>query len=146
LARKTSSSSRGKAAAIPATTGNAGKVDRQATTRGKSVPGPSENPATNILLADIAVRGAAYIARRALERKILGRRYSPETARDIVKNRSIGDTLMRAGVARLATGSVPGALAVGGTFLAKLWLDRAKSRRKARLEGDRQLLETAKDT
>jgi len=108
---------------------------------GKNVPGPSSDPATNLVMADIAMRAGSYILRDIIERRILGRRYDKQVAREIVANRSLGQNLIRVGAAKLATRSVPGALAVSGGLLAKVLYDRAKEKRDARRSGDKQLLE-----
>jgi hypothetical protein len=101
--------------------------------------GPSPNPATNLVLADIAVRGGGRLLRHAVERTLLGVKYSPGKARDIVKGRSMVQTLVGTAAARLATRSVPGALIVGGGLLAKTLYDRNKDRAEAQAEGERQI-------
>ena len=55
--------------------------------------GPSPNPKTNLILADIALRGGALLVRQGLERGLLGKRYSPDKARQILKGRTIGETI-----------------------------------------------------
>lgn len=110
------------------------------------VPGPTDNPATNLILADIAIRAGTYLARRGVEKGLLAGRYGKETAHDIVKNRSLKQSLASFILASVATRSLPGAVLVGGGALAKTLLDRRKSRRRAKLEGDRKLLEQAKDS
>jgi hypothetical protein len=94
--------------------------------------GPSPNPGTNLLIADLALRGGALLARRGLERGLLGRRYAPEKARKIIKGRSMSETLLSAAVSRLAMGSVPGAILVGGGLLAKTLYDRRKGKAAVR--------------
>jgi len=90
--------------------------------------GPSPNPKTNLLLADIALRGGALLVRQGLERGLLGKRYAPDKARKIIKGRSLGETLVGGAVARLAMRSVPGAILVGGGLLAKTLYDRRKGK------------------
>ena len=85
---------------------------------------PSPNPMTNLVLADIALRGGGQLLRHAIERGLLGKAYSPEKAKDLIKGRSMGQTLIGTAVARIATRSVPGALIVGGGLLAKTLYDR----------------------
>lgn len=126
----------------------AGRKNRD--TRGKKprapvVPGPSENPATNLFLADIAIRAGGYLARRSVERGMLTNRYGKKAAHAIVRNKSTRQTLLSFLLARVATRSVPGAVLIGGGALAKALLDRRKSRLAARREGDRELLEQARD-
>ncbi|WP_375291395.1 hypothetical protein [Qipengyuania sp.] len=113
--------------------------------RTEGVPGPSDNPATNLMLADVAIRAGSYIVRRSIEKGFLRGRYGKQTAKDIVNNKSIGQTLASFALARVATGSVPGAIVVGGGALAKTLFDRRKGRRHSKHEGDRDLLEQARD-
>ena len=119
--------------------GKAGKGSK------KSIPGPSTNPATNLLAADIAMRSAMRLFRRTVEKGLLRARFDPGTASDIVEGRSLGQTLVSAAAARMATRSVPGALLIGGGILAKTLVDRSLSRRKSVRKGDRELEEQAKD-
>lgn len=107
------------------------------------IPGPSENPATNFLLADIAIRAGSYLARRGVEKGLLANRYGKHTAGKIVQNKTLGQSLASLLLARVATRSVPGALIVGGGAVAKALLDRRKSRRAAQREGDAKLLDQA---
>ena len=111
----------------------------------QKVPGPSTNPATNLLAADIAMRSAMRLFRRTVEKGLLRARFDPGTASDIVEGRSLGQTLVSAAAARMATRSVPGALLIGGGMLAKTLVDRSLSRRKSVRKGDRELEEQAKD-
>ena len=39
------------------------------------IPGPSTNPATNLIILDVAIRGAALAAGRGMERALLRTRY-----------------------------------------------------------------------
>jgi hypothetical protein len=107
------------------------------------VPPPSPNPMTNILLADIALRGGGQILRHAVERLVLGVKYSPEKAKDIVKGRSMAQTLISTAIARLATRSVPGAIIVGGGMLAKTLYDRSQDKRAVERKGEKQVDEQA---
>jgi hypothetical protein len=103
------------------------------------VPGPSRNPATNLLIMDIAMRGASLLAARGIEKAALRLRYKPGQADDIVAGRSMIKMLAATGAARMATRSVPGFLLVTGGLLAKTLLDRSLRPREARRRGDRQL-------
>ena len=103
------------------------------------VPGPSSNPATNLLIMDIAIRGASLLAARAIERAALRLRYHRSKAGEIVEGRSMVSTLAATGAARVATRSVPGLLLVTGGLLAKTLVDRSLRPRDARRRGDRQL-------
>lgn len=104
--------------------------------------GISPNPKTNFILADIALRGGGMLLRRSVERGLLGIRYSPGKAKQIVKGRGISQTLVGTALARVATRSVPGALIVGGGLLAKALYDRRQGR-KAALKGEAGIQEMA---
>ncbi len=107
------------------------------------VPGPSNNPATNLLILDVAMRGASMIAGRAMEKALLSARYSGRKASDIVKGRTMLKSLAATGVARVATRSVPGFLLVTGGLLAKAVFDRSLGRREAVRRGERDLADQA---
>jgi hypothetical protein len=109
----------------------------------KDVHGPSPNPATNLVIADIALRGGGRLVKHLVERSVLGAKYDRERARKIVKGRSMTQTLLGTAVARIATRSVPGALLVGGGLIAKTLYDRGKGRREARKEGEAALTRQA---
>ena len=119
------------------------KTSRLLPKKTDGIPGPSEDPATNFMLADIAIRAGSYLARRGVEKGLLANRYGKDTAKKIVQNKTLGQTLISFALARVATKSVPGAVVVGGGALAKTLLDRRKSRRQAKAEGDRKLIEQA---
>jgi len=108
-----------------------------------TVPGPSNNPATNLLIMDVAMRGASMIFGRAMEKALLRARYNPDKAADIVKGRSLVQSMAATGAARMATRSVPGFLLVTGGLLAKAVLDRSFSRRESVRKGERQLADQA---
>lgn len=121
-------------------------IDRaRAKTPGKTdgMPGPTDNPATNLLMADVVIRAGSYVARRAIEKGILRGRYGKDVARDIVHNKTLGQSLFSYGLAKLATKNLPGAVIVGGGALVKTLYDRRKSRSSQRREGDRELIEQA---
>lgn len=118
-----------------------GKVPAKPT---DGMPGPSENPATNFVIADIAIRAGAYLARRGFEKGMLAGRYGKDTAHAIVANKSLKHTLVSTLLARVATRSIPGALLVGGGAVAKTLLDRRKTRLEAKAEGDKALLDQAR--
>lgn len=103
------------------------------------VPGPSSNPATNLLIIDIAIRGASLLAARGIERAALRLRYPRTKAGQIVEGRSMVSTLAATGAARMATRSVSGLLLVTGGLLAKTLVDRSLRPRKARRKGDKAL-------
>jgi hypothetical protein len=109
----------------------------------RQVPGPSPNPATNMLIAEIVVRGAGRLARRAMEKGLLRARFEPDQASAIMEGRGLGHALVSTTIARVGTRSVPGALLVGGGLFAKALFDRSISRRKARRQGRKALAEQA---
>ncbi|MCB2064320.1 MAG: hypothetical protein KDE25_12890 [Novosphingobium sp.] len=96
--------------------------------------GPSPNPKTNLIVADVALRGGAALVRHGIERGLLGRAYGPDKARKIMKRRTLGESLASAAVSRLALGSVPGAILVGGGLLAKTLFDRRNEKKHRRIE------------
>ena len=111
--------------------------------RKHTVPGPSTNPATNLIIHDIALRSAGRLSRLAVEKAILGRQYGTRFAKDAVENRSVVQTLAAYGVTKVATRSIPGALLVGTGLALKVLFDRSQSKRQARRQGDRALRKQA---
>lgn len=108
------------------------------------IPGPSDSPATNFILADMVIRAGSYLARRGVEKSLLANRYGKDAAHQIVANKTLGQTLISFALARVATRSVPGAILVGGGALAKTLLERRKSRLRNKAEGDRKLLDQSR--
>lgn len=105
--------------------------------------GPSPNPMTNLVITDIAIRVSGTLIRHAVERTMLGKQYTPEKAREIVKGRTMAQTLIGTTLARMATRSAPGAVLVGGGLLAKSLYDRSRGRRAAQVKGERAIAEQA---
>ena len=105
----------------------------------KKVPGPSTNPATNLLVADIGLRIASRLFRRTVEKGLVQLKFPPEKASEVIEGRSLGQTLVSAGLARVATRSIPGALLVTGGIIAKSILDRSLSRRQSERKGTQEL-------
>jgi len=93
---------------------------------------PSPNPMTNLVLADIALRGGGQLLRHAVERGLLGKAVGAARAKNLIKGRSMGQTLIGTAIARIATRSVPGALIVGGGLLAKTLYDRKHAKDSAK--------------
>ncbi len=119
--------------------GRGSQVDRS-----DDIPGPSPDPASNLIMADVAMRMGSYLMRRAIQRSFLKGRYGKDTAKNIVKNRSLAQTLTSVAVARIATGSLPGAALVTTGMGLKVLMDRSRARRSAEAEGDQDLLEQAR--
>lgn len=111
----------------------------------KDLPGPSLNPATNLLVADIGMRAASRFLRRTMEKGLLQLKFSPGKAHEVVEGRSLGQRMISAGLAHVATRSVPGALLVTGGIIAKSILDRSLSRRESARRGERELEEQAEN-
>lgn len=85
------------------------------------------NPLAGILLADLALRAGGSLMRRTVEKGLLSKKYSSAKATDIVKGRTMAQTLISTALARVATRSVPGALIVGGGLLAKALYDKRQA-------------------
>src|SRR4029079_13612643 len=107
------------------------------------VPGPSSNPATNLLILDIAMRGATMIAGRAVEKVLLSARYSGQKAGDIAEGPTFVQSRAANAAARTATKSIPGFLIVAGGLVAKTIFDRSFSKRESVKRGEQQLSEQA---
>ena len=106
--------------------------------------GPSPNPMTNLLIADLALRGGGQLLRHVVERTVLGAKFSPAKAKNIIGGRTMFQTLLGTAAARIAMRSVPGAILVGGGLLAKTLFDRREDKRSARAKGQRQITAQAK--
>ena len=78
------------------------KVRKKTPPKTEQMPGPTENPATNLMMVDVAIRAGSYIARRSIEKGMLRGRYGKDTAREIVQNKTLGQTLVSFGLAKLA--------------------------------------------
>ena len=112
-------------------------ADKSAVSKASAVglKGPSPNSMTNLVVADIALRGGGTIVRRGIERGLLGKTYDAKKAKSILKGRGMTEALVSAAIAKLATKSVPGAILVGGGLLAKTLYDRRKGAQAIR-EGE----------
>ena len=111
----------------------------------EEVAGPSPNPATNLLIADVVMRMGSYVLRHGVERAFLTGRYGRNTAKEIVSGRTAKQSLAAIAIAKFGTNSLPGAALVGVGLVAKTLFDRSQSRRRAQIEGDAKLIEQAKD-
>jgi hypothetical protein len=124
----TDAGARGVSKAITAATGDSG-----------GVPGPSPNPATNLLIHDVVMRTGGRLIRHTVEKGVLAGRYGGQDAKKIIENRGIGQALVGTLIARVATRSLPGAVVVGSGLVVKTLYDRSRSKRAARRSGDRTL-------
>lgn len=120
-----------------------GKAVAKATGASTTVLGPSTNPATNLIIQDIAMRAGGRLMRHAFEKGLLRGRYGGAGAKAIVENRSLMHTMIGSVLARYATRSVPGAVLVGGGLIAKTLFDRGRSKRSSRRAGDKALKKMA---
>ena len=122
---------------IKAAKRSAKAVTSKAGAAAKNADGPSPNPMTNLLIADLALRGGGQLLRHAVERTVLGAKFSPAKAKNVIAGRSMFQTLLGTAVARIATRSVPGAIVVGGGLLAKALYERRQDKRSERAKGAR---------
>ena len=105
----------------------------------KKVRGISTNPATNALIADVAVLSATALFRKGIERVLKGLEPAPAEAENSPQQpepakkpkSSKVRTFVTARAASTATKSVPGLLVVSGGLLAKAIFDRGRNRRNA---------------
>ena len=109
----------------------------------ETAPAPSPNPMTNLIIADLALRGGGQLLRHAVERTLLGAVYSRAEAKNLVKGRSMAQTLIGTAIARIAVRSVPGAIVIGGGLLAKTLYDRRRGKGAARAEGAKAVAKQA---
>lgn len=119
------------------------------TKRGSGLLGISPNPATNMFIADIAMRGISRLGRNSLHKAVLQNKYGRGKAKDIVENKSLLRTAALFGASRIATRSVPGAVLVSGGLIAKALLERRQAKKKGhravRREGERTLRNMAEE-
>lgn len=107
-----------------------------------AAPSLSPNPMTNLIIADLALRGGGQLLRHAVERTLLGAKYSKAEAKNLVKGRTMTQTLIGTALVRVAMRSVPGAIVVGGSLLAKTLYDRRRGKAAAR-EGRKAIAKQA---
>lgn len=93
---------------------------------------PSPDPATNLVIADIVLRGASVLLRKRLEKGLLTRQVDRDRAMRLVDNRGMISTLALWGASRLATRSPIGLAVVAGGIAAKVMYDRGKRLKSGR--------------
>lgn len=108
-------------------------VKRTDTGKSGGSPLPSPDPVTNLMIADIVLRGAGAMLRHRLEKGLLTGQVDRDKARRLVDNRSMVSTLALWGASRLATRSPVGLAVIAGGLAAKVLYDRGK-----RLESSRR--------
>jgi len=106
----------------------------------------SANSGTNLLIADIVMRGASTLLRRGVEEQVAETASNPdadtandEPADDALDGRAILTTVALYGASKLATRSVPGLAIVAGGLVLKALYDRGKERQLR--EADQELLD-----
>ncbi len=119
------------------------RASKAATATDNTIPGPSPDPATNLIISDLLLRSAGRIIRLSFEKGLLGRRYGKQFAKEAIANRSILHTVAAYGATKIATRSLPGAAVVWGGLIAKTLYDRRKGKRHARRSGDKLLAKQA---
>lgn len=100
---------------------------------------PSPDPVTNLVIADIVLRGAGSLLRQRLEKGLLTGQIESEKAKRLVEGRGMVSTLALWGASRLATRSPAGLAVVAGGLAAKVLYDRGKrleAKRRARKQAD----------
>lgn len=92
---------------------------------------PSPNPATNLLIADIIVRGASTLFRKRVEKQVAKVSVEDETAaQDLLDGKTLITSLGLYGASKLATRSPIGLGVVAGGLLVKTLYDRGKARQQ----------------
>ena len=101
------------------------------TSKGPASPGdsrlPSPDPVTNLVIADIVLRGAGNLLRQKLEKGLLTGQLDNEKAKKLVESRGITSKVALWGASRLATRSPVGLAVVAGGLAAKVLYDRGKA-------------------
>lgn len=93
----------------------------------KRVPLPSNNPTTNLLIADILIRGTTSLLRKSVDKRVVkASAQSEEHAREVLDGRTILTTIGLYGASKVATRSLPGLMLVTGGLVAKTLYDRGK--------------------
>ena len=118
-------------------------ADEGSASGDSQVPGPSPNPATNLLIQDVLLRSVGRISRMTMQKALLGKKYGADFAKDAVDNRSLKHTLAVYGVTKFATKSLPGFALVSSALLVKTLFDRSQGKRKAKLAGEKALRDQA---
>lgn len=95
---------------------------------------PADNivrPLAAMIVAEVALRTGQALLRKGVVGGLLGRQAAKVAGKkggSLIKGRTMGQTLIGTALARVATSSVPGAIAVGGGLLAKTLYDRKQAR------------------
>ena len=98
-----------------------------------SLLAPSPNPATNLLITDIVIRGASSLLRQNIEKRVAKASYEDnEQAERLLDGRTMLTTLGLYGASKLATRSPLGLGIVATGLVAKTLYDRGKARQRQR--------------
>jgi hypothetical protein len=87
---------------------------------------PSPDPVTNLVIADIVLRGAGSLLRQKLEKGLITGQLEADKAKRLVEGRGLASSLALWGASRLATRSPVGLAVVAGGLAAKVLYDRGK--------------------
>lgn len=113
-----------------------GDVEQETRT---SLLAPSPNPATNLLIADIVVRGASSLLRKKIEERVVKASFKDETeAERLLEGKSVASTLALYGASKLATRSPIGLGLVASGLVAKTLYDRGKARQRRKRKSPEQ--------
>lgn len=96
---------------------------------------PSPNPVTNMVIADIVLRGAGSLLRQRLEKGLLTSQLDGDKAHHLVESRGVVSALALWGASRLAMRSPVGLAVVAGGLAAKVLYDRGKQVQTRRRTG-----------
>jgi len=97
-------------------------------TRHSRLPLPSSNPATNLVITEIALRAVSIYVRNEIERRVAEASYGDkEKAQELVGGKTIVSTLALYGAGRLATKSKLGLGLVVGGLVGKVLYDRGRT-------------------
>ncbi len=99
---------------------------------------------TGLLISDVLMRSGGRVLRMAVDKGMLQSGFDPKLAKTIVKNRTLGQSLVTLGISKVMTRSLPGAVLVGGGLVAKTLFDRSQSRRASRRAEQKALKQRAK--
>ncbi|QUL37921.1 hypothetical protein [Erythrobacter sp. JK5] len=89
---------------------------------------PSPNPATNLLIADIVIRGASTLFRRKIEQRVAkASADNEEQAQELLDGRTLITTLGLYSASKLATRSPVGLGVVAGGLVLKALYDRGRA-------------------
>lgn len=92
---------------------------------------PSPDAATNLLIADIILRGASRLFRQSVERKIVHASIDNEDeAEELLNGKTLIKSLALYGASKLATKSPAGLGIVATGLVAKALYDRGKARQR----------------